>query len=266
MLDVRALSAGYGERAVLDGIDLRVDRGELLAVVGPNGCVKTTLLRVVSGVLPLASGDIALGGTSLHDIRPEAIARRVAVVPQAALLPPRFRAFDVVMMGRTPHLRLLQWESRRDAAIVRAAMDRSGCWELRDRMVDELSGGERQRVILARALAQEPELLLLDEPTSHLDLQHQVETFALVRELCAERGLAAVAVVHDLTLAAMFADRVALVRRGRNVATGSPAGVLTAERISEVYGVAVRVMAHPVSGRPIVVPEPAVAAAREEVV
>jgi iron complex transport system ATP-binding protein len=131
-------------------------------------------------------------------------------------------------------------------------MERSGCWMLRERMVDELSGGERQRVIIARALAQEPELLLLDEPTSHLDLQHQVEAFQIVRELCAERALAVVAVVHDLTLAAMFADRMALLARGRNVATGTPAEVLEAERIEAVYGVRVTVLA--VGGRPVVVP------------
>ena len=149
----------------------------LVALLGPNGCGKTTLLRVVSGVLPYAAGSVVLDGTEIRDERPEALARRIAVVAQDAALPARFTAFDLVMMGRTPHLRLLQWEGRRDVQIVRGAMERTGCWDLRARMVDELSGGERQRVILARALAQEPDLLLLDEPTSHLDLRHQVDAF-----------------------------------------------------------------------------------------
>jgi iron complex transport system ATP-binding protein len=163
----------------------------------------------------------------------------------------------VALMGRTPHLRLLQSEGRHDIDVVRSAMERADCWELRDRPVEELSGGERQRVVIARALAQEPDLLLLDEPTSHLDVQHQVETFRLVAELCREQHLAVVAVVHDLTLAAMFADRVALMSDGRVIACGAPADVLQPHTIEAVYGIAVRVLAHPVTGRPIVVPEAA---------
>ncbi len=255
MLNVRALTAGYPGRPVLEDVDLHVERGEMLALIGPNGCGKTTLLRAITGILPFERGSIEIAGTDIRRTAKDALARRVAVVAQAAPLPSRFTAFEVAMMGRAPHLRLLQWESRRDARIVCDAMERSGCWRLRERMVDELSGGERQRVIIARALAQEPELLLLDEPTSHLDLQHQVETFQIVRELCAERALAVVAVVHDLTLAAMFADRIALLGGGRNVATGAPRDVLQAERMEAVYGVRVRVLPHPVTGRPIVVPD-----------
>jgi iron complex transport system ATP-binding protein len=259
MLYVRALSAGYPGRPVLEDVDLHVERGEMLALIGPNGCGKTTLLRAITGILPFERGSIEIAGTDIRRTAKDALARRVAVVAQAAPLPSRFTAFEVAMMGRAPHLRLLQWESRRDARIVRDAMERSGCWRLRERMVDELSGGERQRVIIARALAQEPELLLLDEPTSHLDLQHQVETFQIVGELCAERALAVVAVVHDLTLAAMFADRIALLAGGRNVATGTPAEVLDAERIQAVYGVRVRVLS--VGGRPVVVPDVSVVCA-----
>jgi iron complex transport system ATP-binding protein len=255
MLQVTGLTAGYGDRVVLDGVDLGVTRGELLAVVGPNGCGKTTLLRAISGVLPIGAGSILIGDVSVATMRPPQMARRVAVVAQAAALPEGFSAFEVALMGRAPHLRLLQSEGSRDRAIVRAAMERTGCWDLRSRPVEELSGGERQRVVIARALAQEPELLLLDEPTSHLDVRHQVAAFRLVRELCAERGLAAVAVVHDLTLAAMFADRVALMSRGRVVGCGTPEAVLDAPAIERVYGLAVRVIAHPATGRPIIVPD-----------
>jgi iron complex transport system ATP-binding protein len=190
---------------------------------------------------------------------PDAIARRVAVVAQGAALPAGYSAFDVVLMGRTPHLRLLQSEGRRDRSIAQHAMERTGCWHLRNRRVDALSGGERQRVVIARALTQEPELLLLDEPTSHLDLARQVDTLELVRALCRERGLAALAVLHDLTLASLFADRIAVMVEGSIVACAPPSEVLRPELIERAYGVRVTVVAHPRDARPLVVPERQVA-------
>jgi iron complex transport system ATP-binding protein len=212
-------------------------------------------LRAISGVHAHSSGELLLDATDVRTMNATQIARRVAVVTQGASLPERFSAFEIAMMGRTPHLRLLQSESERDVTIVRDAMLRADCWELRARPVDELSGGERQRVIIARALAQQPDLLLLDEPTSHLDLAHQAETFRLVLDLCRERHIAALAVVHDLTLAAAFADRIALLHEGRVFADGAPADVLTEALIARVYGVHVTVMPHPVTGRPVVVPD-----------
>lgn len=261
MLSVRALTAGYASRTVLDRVDFSAARGELVTLLGPNGCGKTTLLRCISGVHPPASGTIALDGDDIASLGPAAMARRVAVVAQAAMLPGGFTAFDVALMGRTPHLRLLQGETRHDVAIVRAAMERADCWHLRARPVDELSGGERQRVVIARALAQQPDLLLLDEPTSHLDLAHQVETFRLMRELCREQQLAVVAVVHDLTLASLFSDRVVLLSEGIVAAEGTPAGVLRADVLERTFGVAVRVIHDPASGAPIVVPDVASSAA-----
>jgi iron complex transport system ATP-binding protein len=257
MLEIRALSAGYKHRDVLRGVDLRVGRGELVALAGPNGCGKTTLLRAISGVHAYSAGELMVDGVSVREMNAMRLARRVAVVAQAATLPERFSAFEVALMGRTPHLRLLQSESAHDVSIVREAMGRADCWSLRMRPVDELSGGERQRVIIARALAQEPDLLLLDEPTSHLDLAHQAETFALVLSLCRERSIAALAVVHDLTLAAAYCDRIALMHGGRIVADGAPKEVLTASTVGRVYGVSVQILAHPATGRPIVVPDAA---------
>jgi iron complex transport system ATP-binding protein len=271
MLEIRNLQAGYRDRAVLRGIDLRVERGELVALAGPNGCGKTTLLRAISGVHPHPTGELLIDDVPVRDMSATQIARRVAVVSQSGTLPERFSAFEVALMGRTPHLRLLQSESERDVAIVREAMQRADCWDLRARPVDELSGGERQRVIIARALAQQPDLLLLDEPTSHLDLAHQADAFRLVLTLCQQRstareaGVAALAVVHDLTLAAAYADRIALMHDGRIVADGAPSDVLTESAIGRVYGVAVTVMRHPATGRPVVVPDvaPAASALRE---
>jgi iron complex transport system ATP-binding protein len=255
MLEIRDLHAGYGTRSVLRGIDLRVERGETVAVLGANGCGKTTLLRVVSGVHATSAGSVAIDGRDVRDTPATAIARTVAVVAQAAPLPEGFTAFEVALMGRTPHLRLLASESMRDVEIVRGAMERTGCWELRHRYVQELSGGERQRVVIARALAQEASLLLLDEPTSHLDIQHQVETFRLMLSLCRDEQLAVLAVVHDLTLAAAFADRIGLMEDGRISAAGPPGDVLTAEAVRRVFGISVRVMPHPDTGRPIIVPD-----------
>jgi iron complex transport system ATP-binding protein len=261
MLTVRDLRAGYDGHAVLRGVDLDAHRGELLAIIGPNGCGKTTLLRVLSGVLPFESGSVTLDDVDVRSIGAAAMARRIAVVAQGAGLPERFSAFEVVLMGRTPHLGLLQSEGRHDIDVVRAAMQRADCWQLRARPVEELSGGERQRVVIARALAQEPELLLLDEPTSHLDIQHQVDTFRLTVDLCREHHLAAVAVVHDLTLASLFADRIALMANGEIVTCGTPAEVLVPRIIEQAYGLAVRIVLHPTTGRPIVVPETAAAPA-----
>ena len=255
MLHVRGLTAAYDDAPVLNGLDLDVERGELMAVLGPNGCGKTTLLRVITGVLRPSSGEVRLDADDVLAMKPATVARRIAVVAQSGVLPEGFSAFEVALMGRSPHLRLLQSEGSRDVAIVRAAMERADCWQLRTRPVEQLSGGERQRVILARALAQEPQLLLLDEPTSHLDVQHQADAFRLVLELCRERALAAVAVVHDLTLASMFADRVAMMSRGLIVACGTAVEVLTADAIERVYGAAVRVITDADTGRPIIVPD-----------
>ena len=255
MLEISDLHAGYGEHAVLRGIDLRVDAGEVVALLGPNGCGKTTLLRIASGVHAASRGSVLLEERDVRAMPPAAVARRVAVVAQSAPLPEGFTSFEVALMGRTPHLRLLQSEGARDVSIVRAAMERTGCWELRRRYVQELSGGERQRVVIARALAQQPSLLLLDEPTSHLDIQHQVETFRLMLSLCRAQGIAVLAVLHDLTLAGAFADRLYLMDRGRIAAEGAPNDVLRADAIRRVYGIDVQVLPHPQTGRPVVVPD-----------
>jgi iron complex transport system ATP-binding protein len=232
-----------------------VAAGEVLGLVGPNGSGKTTLIRAVTGGVP-AEGLVALMGDETRSMRASERARRVAVVPQNPLLPDAFTALEAVLMGRAPHLAFLEGESERDIITARRAMEETSTWEFADRPLGELSGGERQRVALARALAQEPRLLLLDEPTAHLDIGHQGSVLGLVRRLCRSEGKGALAVVHDLTLAGQYCDRVVLLRDGEVAAEGEPATVLTEPLLRAVYGAGVSVFSHPETGLPVVAPSP----------
>ena len=243
-LEVRNLRFGYpvpagGSFEVLRGVDLRLEHGELLALLGTNGSGKTTLLRVLAGTLRAASGSIELFGRPLAEFSRGALARRVAVLPQSLELPGGFRAGELVEMGRAPHAQRRFGPSPADEEAVERALVDADALDLAHRRVEELSGGERQRVLVAMALAQEPDLLLLDEPTLHLDLAHQVALLNAIDRLRLRRGLAVVAVLHDLNLAAAFAPRVALLSAGVVVADGDPASVLTTERVRETFGVAV---------------------------
>jgi iron complex transport system ATP-binding protein len=231
-----------------------VAAGEVLALVGPNGAGKSTLLRVLSGIVPARGGQARLDGTDLLRLGAGERARRLAVVPQMVHLPEAFTVGEVVLMGRTPHLPLWAGEGRRDCDAAWLAMRRAQVEHLAERRVDELSGGEQQRVVLARALAQEPQVLLLDEPTAHLDLKHQVGVLELVRSLAQEHHLAVLMTLHDLNQATLHADRVALLHRGEIVAQGRAAEVFTAETLSRVYGVPITISPHPTSGTPIVLP------------
>jgi len=258
-LDVRDLSVAYqaGKRMLvaLREVSLRVGVGELVGLVGPNGCGKTTLIRTATKVVQPLSGEIRVCGDDVGSLSQVEIARRVAVVPQEPLLPEAFTALDCVLMGRAPHLRLLENEGARDFEAAREAMVRTDTWELAQRPVGTLSGGERQRVVVARALAQETPLLLLDEPTAHLDIGHQGAVLRLMRSLCRDEGKAVLAVVHDLTLAAAFCDRLVMLRSGGTLAVeGSATEVLRPEVLAEVYGAEADVFPHPRTGRPVVAP------------
>jgi iron complex transport system ATP-binding protein len=250
------VSFGYGRRLVLDDVSLGLDAGEVVGVIGPNGSGKTTLLRLLSGVRVPLRGGIQLDGCPLASHRRREIARRIAVVPQDPTLEFPFTALEVVLMGRAPHLSSLGFPRAEDVATARGALARLAVGDVEDRPLEHLSGGERQRVLLARALAQEPAVLLLDEPTTHLDLRHQVGIYDVVQDLARERGTAVLSVLHDLNLAALYCDRLLLLAGGRIVAAGAPHEVLSAERLAAAYGTAVHVEIHARSGKPVVLPLP----------
>jgi iron complex transport system ATP-binding protein len=252
VLELDGVAAGYGALEVVREISLRVDARQIVALVGANGAGKSTLLRVMSGVLRARSGTVRLEGQAVDRLSARAIARQVAVVPQETRTPFGVTSREVVELGRTPHMRLLGGVSRHDRQIVDWALDVTGARDLERRFADELSGGERQRVVLARALAQEPRLLLLDEPTANLDLRHQVAALEVVRRLARDDGLAVVAALHDLQLAALYCDHVVLLRDGRVAQQGTPEQVFTVAGLREAFQQDVVLAPHPTHGVPLV--------------
>ena len=253
-LEARAVGYRIAWRALLDGVSLRLAPGEVLALAGPNGAGKSTLLRLLAGDLAPTSGAVLLDGRPLASFRARDLALRRAVLPQQTLLQFAFAAREVVAMGRHPHL-ARHGETDQDEAIVRAAMGRTETLPLAERAYPSLSGGEQGRVSLARTLAQEAPLLLLDEPTAALDLRHQQAVLATARTLAAE-GAAVLAVLHDLNLAAAYADRVALLAAGRLVTVGTPWATLTATTLSEIFGHPIAVVPHPARDCPLIIPVP----------
>ena len=255
MLTIRDLATVSHGRPVLKGVSLDVPAGKLTALIGPNGAGKTTLIRAVSGVLHPSGGEVLADGQDLLSMPALRRARLLAVVPQAAALPPAFSVWETVLLGRTPYLNFLGQLSAADEDIARRALERVEALDLRERRVGELSGGEAQRVLLARALCQSTPILLLDEPTAHLDLQFQVSLLDLVRDLARQDGLAVLVAIHDLNLAARVADRFALLVDGQVRAAGSPEEVLRADLLAQAYGWPVRVLPHPFLEGPLVLPE-----------
>ncbi|HEX7222699.1 MAG TPA: ABC transporter ATP-binding protein [Candidatus Limnocylindrales bacterium] len=237
VVELRDVTVEYGRRVVLRGVSLEIAAGERVALIGPNGAGKSTLLRAVTGVVRPAAGSVSLAGTPIEHLDRGTIARRLAVVPQQATLPFATRVEDVVALGRLPHEEPLRGSRPADRAAVAAAIERVGVGHLLGRDARELSLGERQLVLLALAVAQSAPVLVLDEPTVHLDLRHQVGTMELLGDLNERDGTTIVAVLHDLGLASLFFPRLVLIDGGRIVADGAPHEVLTPDRIREVFGV-----------------------------
>ncbi|HVO31249.1 MAG TPA: ABC transporter ATP-binding protein [bacterium] len=258
LLEVNALSFRWprAPRPTLEDVSFTLERGAHVGVVGPNGAGKSTLLKLVAGFLAPSSGSVIFDGVALPAWRRLALARRLAFVPQSAPAEVRHTAFDVVLAGRYAHVGWLGFESARDRDVARDALSRVDAQTLASRPFCELSGGEQARVLVARALAQEPDLLLLDEPTAFLDVGHRVDLYDRLHEENRRRGLTVLVVTHDLNMAAEYCDRVLLLANGRVVSQGTPAEVFTAERIGEVYRCRVAVDGNPATGAPRVTPLP----------
>jgi iron complex transport system ATP-binding protein len=255
-LAVAGLGFRYPGRLALGGIDLSVAPGEVVGVLGPNGSGKSTLVRILSGVLSGYLGSARLDGEEIAGLARRAMARKMAVVPQEPVFGFPFTALEVTLMGRHPHLAGLAFESDDDVRLARAALERCGAAELASRPIHELSSGERQRVVFAKALAQQPRVLLLDEPASFLDIRHQVALYDVVRDLAANDGCAVLTVLHDLNLAAEYCDRICLLRDGRVVASGVTAEVFTYANLTRVYDTEVYVDTNSLTGSLLVVPLP----------
>lgn len=253
-LKIEDVDCFYDSVKVLDNVHFSVKTGTFLGILGPNGSGKTTLLKSISRVLKPHKGSILIDETNIYKMKNIDIAKKMAVVPQDSSIAFSFTALDIVLMGRTPHLTRLQREGPKDLAIARQAMEYTGTWHLSNRLITELSGGERQRVIIARALTQQPKILLLDEPTSHLDISNQLEIMDILKQLCIEKNLLIIGVFHDFNLAARYCDSIIMLKDGKIVAAGKSADILTAENIKNVFGIDAIVNKHPVTDLPYVIP------------
>lgn len=253
-LAAEGLSLGYGDHTVIDSLDLAVPPGRVTAIVGANACGKSTLLRSMSRLLAPRTGRVVLDGKEVHRMPARQLARTLGLLPQSPVAPEGIIVGDLVGRGRHPHQGMFsRWNAEDDAAVA-AALETTATTPLADRPVDELSGGQRQRVWIAMALAQHTDILLLDEPTTFLDASHQVEVLDLLTDLNQARGTTVVMVLHDLNLAARYADHILALAAGRLHAAGSPAEVLTEETVRAVFGLDSRIIEDPVSGRPLMLP------------
>jgi len=250
MIEVHSISFRYHRDWVLQDVSFQVGKGEFIGVIGPNGSGKTTLLKILTRLLSPQQGEVLFELIPLKKMSRTDIAKRIAVVSQEAYALFPFSVIEIVLMGRSPYLGHLMFENERDLEIAKRAMEWTDLLSLSERSIDELSGGERKRVFIARALAQEPEVILLDEPTANLDIHHQIEFLDLILSLNRERGLTIIMATHDMNIASEFCDRLILFREGKIYKTGVPREVITKETIETVYGCDVWVDQNPISGMP----------------
>lgn len=252
-LRARGLTTGYGGRPIITDLDIPVPDGSFTVIIGPNGCGKSTLLRSLARLIKPTAGAVLLDGADIAHTKAKLLARQIGLLPQTSIAPEGITVIDLVSRGRHPHQSALKRWSEADEKAVQDALARTRLTELTTRIVDELSGGQRQRVWIAMALAQQTPLLLLDEPATYLDISHQIDVLDLCTSLQRE-GRTLVAVLHDLNQAARYATHLIVMQDGRLVACGHPADVVTAELVRQVFGVGVRVIADPETGRPLIVP------------
>ncbi|RPK54197.1 putative siderophore transport system ATP-binding protein YusV [Streptomyces sp. ADI96-02] len=252
-LAARGITVGYGGRTVIDGLDVAIPPGVITTIIGPNGCGKSTLLRTLTRLLKPAGGTVVLDGEDIGTLRTKDVAKKLGLLPQAPVAPEGLTVADLVARGRHPHQSWLRQWSSDDADVVRRALAMTGVADLADRPVDSLSGGQRQRVWISMTLAQGTDLLLLDEPTTYLDLAHAIDVLDLVDDLH-ESGCTVVMVLHDLNLATRYSDNLVVMRDGAVLAQGHPRDVVTAELLHDAFGLHARVIDDPVGDRPLIVP------------
>ncbi|MFJ6852741.1 ABC transporter ATP-binding protein [Streptomyces sp. NPDC091271] len=252
-LAARSITVGYGGRTVIDGLDVTVPPGLITTIIGPNGCGKSTLLRTLTRLLKPTAGAVVLDGEDIVKLRTRDVARKLGLLPQAPVAPEGLTVADLVARGRHPHQSWLRQWSSDDASVVERALAMTGVSELADRAVDSLSGGQRQRVWISMTLAQGTDLLLLDEPTTYLDLAHAIDVLDLVDDLH-ESGRTVVMVLHDLNLATRYSDNLVVMREGAILAQGHPRDVITADLLREAFGLRAKVIDDPVGDRPLIVP------------
>lgn len=254
-LSVRSLTAGYGGEPMISGLDLAIPKSRFTALLGPNGCGKSTLLKSFAGLLPITSGQVLIGDQPAADLSKKALARKIAILAQATEAPEGLTVSDLVRQGRYPHRSLLGGWSTDDSRAVEEALRLTGIVDLATHKLDHLSGGQRQRAWIAMTLAQNGEILLLDEPTTFLDLAHQIEVLSLIRRLMETRSVTVVAVLHDINQAARFADQIVFLKQGRKIAEGPTRQILRPNLIEETYGVPVRFVTDPETQIPLVIAE-----------
>jgi iron complex transport system ATP-binding protein len=250
LIDVTQVGFKYDAHWVLRKVSFEVRQGEFMGIIGPNGSGKTTLLKIIDGILKPQEGECRINGIPCRRFKRMELARKIAVVPQDAGIVFPFSVLEVVLMGRTPHMGKLTFEDEKDFRIAERAMKMTDTLSFRNRSMNALSGGERQRVLIARALAQEPQILLLDEPTALLDIRHQMDFFDLVKNLSESQHLTVIAVTHDINLASNYCDRVVLLKEGQVYGTGFPQDVILESNIKEVYDANVLVDRNPITGKP----------------
>ena len=254
-LETQGITLTYGEKKVVEDVTFKVMPGELVGIVGPNGSGKSTIIKALSRVITPHSGKVLINDQDISQIKRKELSLLISVVPQTPILPSAFTAFDIVLMGRNPHLGLLQYEGSRDIDITWQAMKQTSTQYLAERRVGELSGGEIQCVVIARALAQQTQAILLDEPTANLDISRQIEVLDLIKGQCQRNKLAVMVAMHDLNLAVHYCDRLLLINNRMIHAEGTPTEVINAENLEEVYGPGNYVDTHPLSGLPVVLPK-----------
>lgn len=253
MIHALDVSFSYGANPVLEHINISISETEFVGIIGPNGAGKSTLLKIISGILTPASGSVKLRGKVLAEYQRKDLARIIGFVGQEFKAAFNFSVYEIVLMGRYPYLSPFSNETQTDRDIISAAMNETDVWQFRDRKISDLSGGEKQRVVLASALAQEPEILLLDEPTTALDIKHQMRFYEILAKLQSEKSMTIGIVTHDINLAARFCKRLVVIKDGNIAADDSPSAILNRELMETIYEVPVEIMTHPGTGKPMLI-------------